>query len=274
MPLATTRSEPLLLTASLREKVWGSRKLSPWFPDVEPGAAAGIGEVWYQAPVPLPILVKLIFTSEALSVQVHPGDDYARRYENSPGKTEMWHILRADPGARIAIGLREALTTDRLCDAARSGEIEHLLNWVEVSAGQTFQIPAGTIHAIGAGLVLCEIQQQSDVTYRLYDYGRPRELHLDRALAVSNLAPWSPEPPPPGYLARCQYYAAQALDLSGPLTYVPDEDRFHLLIVTSGAGQFGARAFHQGQVWHVPAGAGAFRIEPDGPLRILRAYVP
>ena len=127
----------------------------------------------------MPLLVKLLFTSDNLSVQVHPGDAYAREHHNSRGKTEMWHILRAEPEAKIALGLRERVTPERLREAAQSGEIMELLNWVPARPGDTFFVPAGTIHAIGGGLALCEMQQHSDITYRLYDYGRPRELHLE-----------------------------------------------------------------------------------------------
>ncbi len=155
--------------------MWGATDLVPWYP----ASDKKIGEVWFEAD--LPLLVKFVFTSERLSVQVHPNDDFAAAHENSRGKTEMWYVMRADPGARIAIGFRESISRERLREAAVSGEIEQLLNWLEVQAGDAFFIPAGTVHAIGGGLALCEIQQHSDVTYRLYDYGRPRELHLDKA---------------------------------------------------------------------------------------------
>ena len=174
------------LSPSFREKVWGSADLEPWFRNSD----RKIGEVWFEGVDDLPLLVKFIFTSEKLSVQVHPDDAYARENHNgSRGKTEMWHILAAEPGAKIAAGFRQQITAQRLVEASRSGEIENLLEWFEAKPGDTFFIPAGTVHAIGAGLTLCEIQQHSDVTYRLYDYGRPRELHLDRAAAVSHLAP-------------------------------------------------------------------------------------
>lgn len=261
---------PEQLSQSFREKVWGSTRLSPWFPD----SSTKIGEVWFEAATPLPILIKLLFTSEALSVQVHPDDEYGRRHENSPGKTEMWHILRADPGARLALGLRDSITAEHLREAALSGEIEQLLNWVEPAPGDTFHIPAGTIHAIGAGLVLCEVQQQSDVTYRLYDYGRPRELHLDRALDVSIRGPWNPTPAPGGFLAKCPYYATRLLSLDEPMTHTPDPTRFEVLIVLEGAGRIAGKAFQLGQAWHVTAGETQFLIEPDAPSRFLLTYVP
>src|SRR5579872_6074020 len=155
------------LTPSFREKPWGSTHLAPWFPN----PATRIGEVWFETDA-LPVLVKFLFTTEKLSVQVHPEDDYARTHHDSRGKTEMWHILAAEPGAKIAAGFREGLSAEQLKSASLSGEIEQMLEWFDASPGDTFFIPAGTVHAIGAGLTLCEIQQHSDITYRLYDYGR------------------------------------------------------------------------------------------------------
>ncbi len=136
----------------------------------------------------MPLLVKFLFTSDNLSVQVHPNDEYAaKHHEGSRGKTEMWHILRAEPGAKIAFGVRVPVTKEELRTAAESGAIVDLLNWIPVRPGETYFIPAGTVHAIGGGLVICEVQQLSDVTYRLYDYkrvdkdGKERELHLDHS---------------------------------------------------------------------------------------------
>jgi len=165
--------EPVRLTPSLRPKVWGKKRLAPWFPDSDSDSDQKIGEAWYLCDRELPLLVKLLFTSERLSVQVHPDDG-----EDGPrGKTEMWHILDAEPGASIAIGFREPISRQRLLDSTRTGEVEALLNWMPVKPGETYFVKAHTVHAIGAGIVLCEIQQNSDVTYRLWDYGRPRELH-------------------------------------------------------------------------------------------------
>ena len=261
---------PVFLEPSFREKVWGTPRLSPLYPDAD----SKVGEVWFESNPPLPLLFKYIFTSEALSVQVHPNDEYARVHENSRGKTEMWHILRADPGAKIAIGLRQAVTAEELREAAKSGAIEQLLNWVEVKPGETYQINAGTIHAIGAGIALCEIQQNSDITYRLYDYGRPRELHLERGVEVSNLAPWSPDVPPAGFVAKCDYYATEALTLDVAAMYQPDTNRFHVLLVLEGKGRFGDQAYQQGQAWLVPAGSAEFGITPGSTTRVLRTYVP
>src|SRR3954470_7243186 len=158
------------LSTRLLPKVWGSTRLQPWYPDT----SDKIGEVWFEGPPHPPLLVKFLFTTEPLSVQVHP-----------EGKTEMWHILAAEPGAKIAAGFREPISEKRMRESALSGEIENLLEWFEARPGDTFFIPAGTVHAIGSGLTVCEIQQHSDTTYRLFDYGRPRELHLDEGIRVS-----------------------------------------------------------------------------------------
>src|SRR5262249_11355687 len=156
---------------------------------------------------------------------------------SGPGKTEMWHILRAEEGARIALGFKEPLTRERLREAALSGEIEQSLQWFRVRAGETYFTPARTVHAIGAGIALCEIQQNSDVTYRLYDYGRPRELHLEQAVEVADLGPHrGPSTPVPitedrQLLVHCDYFITEALTVREKLDYRADPERFHLLIV-------------------------------------------
>lgn len=172
------------------ERPWGRRGLGPLFPQAP--AEAAIGEVWFEPPAGsgLPLL-KFIFTEQKLSVQVHPEDEYARlHHDGSNGKTEAWYILEARPEARLGLGLTRRLTPAEARDACLSGEIERLLDWRPAHAGEVIYVPAGTIHAIGEGLTLFEIQEESDITYRLYDYGRPRELHLEHGLAVSRLKPF------------------------------------------------------------------------------------
>jgi len=147
-----------------------------------------IGEIWFEAPVTeaaLPLLVKYIFTSEKLSIQVHPNDEQAVRRGLAQGKSECWYILDADPTATLGLGLKDPVGLSDLRNAALDGSIEQLIDWRPVKAGEFFYVPAGTIHAIGSGISLLEFQQNADVTYRLYDYGRPRELHLDDGLTVS-----------------------------------------------------------------------------------------
>ena len=147
-----------------------------------------------KVPLPFPLLLKLLNAKEALSVQVHPGDDYAKQVENKLGKTEAWYILDAQEGAELIYGIRPGVTKEMLKDALEDGEkIKQLLNYVPVKKGETYFIPAGTVHAIGEGIVLYEIQQSSDVTYRFYDWnrmdsqGNKRELHIEKALDVVNL---------------------------------------------------------------------------------------
>lgn len=166
---------------------------APWGCTVPPApfvAPLGerLGEVWFAPPPPLDhLLAKLLFTSAALSVQVHPPDHAAPAGRR--GKDECWLVLTAEPGAQLGVGLREEVSEDRLRQAALDGSVERLLAWYPAQPGDFIYLPAGTIHAIGPGLVLAEIQQASDVTYRLYDYGRGRPLHLDAALAVADRGP-------------------------------------------------------------------------------------
>jgi mannose-6-phosphate isomerase len=131
-----------------------------------------------------------LFTSEKLSVQVHPNDEEAQARGSPRGKAECWYVLDAEPGATIGLGLRHSLSREELRSAALDGSIMDAIDWHPVSAGDFFYVPPGTIHAIGEGIALLEVQQNSDVTYRLYDYGRPRDLHLDDAVAVSSLRPY------------------------------------------------------------------------------------
>lgn len=247
------------------EKVWGAEQLQPWFPN----SASKVGEVWFERPE-LPLLAKFLFTSANLSVQVHPDDDYAGRHHASRGKTEMWHVLAAQPGARIAAGFREPISAARLREAALTGEIETLLAWYEAAAGDTFFIPAGTVHAIGGGLTLCEIQQHSDVTYRLYDYGRPRELHLDRAAAVSRLEPYPARVDARGEtLVACRHFTVARRRVNGAAEFAPPARNSSLLMITEGAGEFAGNSVSAGEVWYAPAGASPFGV--SGSLTLLWA---
>ncbi|HKT84560.1 MAG TPA: class I mannose-6-phosphate isomerase [Novosphingobium sp.] len=171
------------------EKPWGKDALPEPF---ETPQGRRIGEIWFEPPSELPqLLVKYIFTSEKLSVQVHPSDAQTlAKGMGRQGKEECWLILDAEPGATLGIGFRENLSADAMRAAALDGSIEELMLWHEVSPGDFFYIPANTVHAIGAGVSLIEVQQNSDITYRLYDYGRPRELHLEEGIAVAKAEPY------------------------------------------------------------------------------------
>ncbi len=256
MPLCKTM--PLCkLTPVVHEKVWGSPLTRPWLENPE---GRKIGEIWFSAPAAMPVLAKLLFTTERLSVQVHPGDAYAQSRGEPRGKTEMWHVLRAEPDATIALGLRAPVSKDRLRAAALNGEIVDLLNWLPVRAGDTFMIPAGAIHAIGGGLVICEIQQYSDVTYRLFDYRRKpeRPLHLEDSLAVAELLPADGrrQPAPLGegreLLAECQYFRTERLIVRGSAP-CPASARPALYIAVAGEGKIAGEPFHAGEAWLLPA---------------------
>ncbi|WP_353228841.1 class I mannose-6-phosphate isomerase [Novosphingobium sp.] len=173
------------------EKPWGKDVLPPPFT-----APVGqrIGEIWFEPPATLPsVLVKYIFTSEKLSVQVHPDDAQAAAAgEHDTGKEECWLVIAAEPGASLGVGFTHKIGPEAMRRAALDGSIEALMDWYPVQPGDFFYIPAGTVHAIGAGVSLIEIQQCSDITYRLYDYGRPRPLHLDAGIAVAHGEPHDP----------------------------------------------------------------------------------
>jgi mannose-6-phosphate isomerase len=294
---------PIRLLPSFRERVWGRTDLSPYFPDQRP--AQPVGEVWYTAednvtdlgatlgallarhpsilgtgqdprqPHLCPLLVKLLFTSSRLSVQVHPDDEYAAQRHHSLGKTEAWYVLDAAPPGEVGVGFRQPITAERLRSSALSGEIEELVEWRKVHPGDTIFVPAGTVHAIGAGLTICEIQENSDITYRLYDYGRPRELHLEDGCRVAELgpagdasvpvtlAPWRTQ------LAECEYFRIERFDVTEPLRISASNPYYLLLICIRGHGQIAGRQTEPGQVWLAPAHGDEFVVEGNGSEWIL-----
>ncbi len=195
---------PFRLKPWFSERVWGRRDLRPWYE--ETGTTELVGEAWLTGPQCIvetgdlegrtlaslakelggefPLLVKLLFPNEKLSVQVHPDDAQAQAAGEARGKTECWYVLEAEKGAAVALGLKDGVTTKDVEGSIAAGTMEDLLQWVPVSVGDMLFVDAGTVHAIGPGVVLLETQQTSDITYRLYDYGRPRELHLEQGLKV------------------------------------------------------------------------------------------
>lgn len=175
------------------DKVWGRHDIPPSFA-VAHGMSGPVGEIWFEDDPDSALLIKYLFTSAKLSIQVHPSDQQARAIGQPRGKDEAWYVISAEPGAVIGAGFDTALTDDELRAAALDGSIDTLMTWHKVKSGDFFYVPAGTVHAIGAGVSLLEIQQNVDLTYRLFDYGRPRELQLEEGLAVAR-----PEP-----FARCQ----------------------------------------------------------------------
>ena len=178
--------------ASVRvvHKPWGVGNLQPW--SSVDGSSNAVGELWFEradkrTPAPA-LLLKLLFTSKPLSIQVHPDDTFARAMGMPNGKSEAWYILSANPEAQIGVGLKRQVTPQQLRASIRDGSIADLVQWRAVAKNDVIYVPAGTIHAIGAGIVLAEIQQHSDATFRLFDYGRRRELHEDNGVAVAH--PW------------------------------------------------------------------------------------
>lgn len=169
------------------EKPWGRVNLPPMF---DPPAGERIGEIWFVGGGDLPLLAKYLFTSERLSIQVHPNDQQARARGLPRGKSECWYILNAEPNSVLGLGLTREVSKEELRAAALDGSIEQLMDWRPVQAGDFVFVPPGTVHAIGGGISLLEFQQNADVTYRLYDYGRQRELHLDDGLAVATRGPF------------------------------------------------------------------------------------
>jgi mannose-6-phosphate isomerase len=172
-------------------KPWGVVDARPWS-NADDGVNT-IGEIWYErsgsTAIPSSLLLKLLFTNQPLSIQVHPDDAYAQSIGLPNGKTEAWYVLSAAPEARIALGLKRRLTREQLRRAIDDGSISDLVAWQPAHPGDIISVAAGTIHAIGAGLVIAEIQQRSDTTFRLFDHGRGRELHTENALAVANAGP-------------------------------------------------------------------------------------
>jgi mannose-6-phosphate isomerase len=254
---------PQRLKPRFLEKIWGSKQLEPLFPN----QSEKTGEVWLEADHPLPLLVKFIFTTDKLSVQVHPGDEYAALHHNSKGKTEMWHVVAAQPGAQIAAGFVEELSKEQLRKGALSGEVEQLLQWYDARPGDTFFLRAGTVHAIGAGLVMCEIQQQSDITYRLYDYGRGRELHLDHALSVSDLEPYDPRAEATeGLLVACNYFTTSLVKVRSSAELPDRAGQF--IIAIQGKGSVARDAARAGDAWFSESGA----VPVEGQMELLVAH--
>jgi mannose-6-phosphate isomerase len=184
------------LTTKRVEKPWGRSDLWPGFANV-PAGGEPVGEVWFEVPgesdgdtAGPELLIKYLFTSDKLSVQVHPDDKEAQARGYPRGKDEAWVVLDAEPHASIAIGTLSVMTSDELRAASLDGSIEEKLDWKAVKPNDSYYTPAGTVHAIGPGLTLIEVQQNVDLTYRLYDYGSARELHLDDGVAVSRPVPY------------------------------------------------------------------------------------
>jgi mannose-6-phosphate isomerase len=333
--------EPFRIEPIFSSRIWGSRSLAPLFPEktnlaepigeawltgvdcrVATGPFAGktLGEAWREMPVEwrgkkfrepgdFPLLLKFIFPKEKLSIQVHPDDAYAAQHEKAAGgrgKTEMWHVVSAESGAKVLIGLKPGVDKQKFLAALHEHTLEDLFVAHQVHAGDTFFVPAGTPHTIGPGMIICEVQQYSDLTYRVYDYGRvdaqgkPRELHIERALEVMSFGASKDGKVPrkniisgqEGWweLVRCPYFAAQRMDFDRHIHFrckppEPGEGQFHIMVILAGEGLLsglpprgatGEFSFKQGECWFVPANtfARSCGYYSKGKVSLLTASLP
>ena len=229
-----------------------------------------------------PMLVKLIDAKQDLSVQVHPSDAYALKNENSFGKTEMWYIVEADEGAGIYLGFKETITQAQFEQAIENNTLTELLNFFEVKAGDCYFIPSGTIHAIATGCLICEIQQNSNLTYRVYDYGRRdkngnlRELHVEKALKVTDLnkyeyAPLNLQTAQGELLGLSRYFTTTFVKVAGEKTVTADKNSFKCITCVKGSGTVGDKAVSAGDSFFVPAGYGEVKL--TGEMNIIMAEV-
>ena len=331
--LAPARLAPLFVP-----RIWGARSLAPlfeWPAGIASGEAIGevwltgehclfdsgefagrtLGEAWPAMPAEwtgtrlrnqprIPLLVKFLFPEDKLSVQVHPDDEYARTHEGAPGtpgvgKTEMWYSVAAREGAKLRLGLEPAVTAESFRQAIHDGTVERCLRALPVHAGEAFFVSSGTPHTIGPGMILCEIQQHSDITYRVFDYhrlqpdGTPRPLHIRQALEVMRFgeagdretrdvktAPVQVHSGPlrKAYLAACRYFATERWDFSERVSAATSPERFELLIPISGRGRIEwngkSASYGPAQVWMLPAALGSYQLAPESPTSLLRTFVP
>lgn len=318
---------PLQLERRLSRRLWGGRRLAPFLGVAEPDDGDPYGEAWLvyagnevlggrwagrtlqevadalgerlvgtasaaRYGTRFPLLAKFIDAADRLSIQVHPDDLYARRFEPDGGhlgKSEAWLVLDAAPDAEVVHGFREDVRPHQVRTAVRDGSLERLLRRVPVRPGDVVYNPAGTVHAVGAGIFLFEIQQSSDLTYRLYDYarrgadGRLRELHVDRGLEVADLrggAEVAPAPrelgPGRTELVRCEHFVLENLDLAGEHRAATRPASLEVLTVVEGGlelhAEGGGLELRAGDAVVLPAALGSYRLAGRG--RVLRSYLP
>lgn len=230
-----------------------------------------------------PLLIKLIDAKDDLSIQVHPDDEYARVHEHEFGKTEMWYVIDAQPGASLIYGFKDKISKEEFKAAIENNTLPEVLNSVPVKKGDVFFIEAGTVHAIGKGVFIAEIQQNSNSTYRVYDYGRlgkdgkPRELHVQKALDTAKTEPpkypttaqGSPENVPGGQktlLRSCELFTVYHCALNGAMAFTADEASFVNVLVLDGSGQIGDMDFQKGDSFFVPANFGKFEVNGQAEL--------
>jgi len=309
---------PLLLLPEFHARPWGARDLAPIYDKIVESGGEPIGEAWLTgdacrvangpfhgrtlgelakeygaevtgtaAPVHdrFPLLIKFLFPREKLSVQVHPDDEGARRIGQANGKTECWYVLAAEPGAQVGLGLKPGVTKDDLRRAIAEKRAEALLNWLDVHAGDMIYVDAGTVHAIGPGSILVETQQNSDTTYRLYDYGRPRELHVEEGLAATKETT---------HAGKVRHEADSTLLVSSPCfrvekrkldrgeSWAPPVSRGEspqILVALDGGARLEAPghepvAFSRGEAIVVPATVREFVVHPQWQIEFLAMDLP
>jgi mannose-6-phosphate isomerase len=267
--------------ASVRamHKPWGVSDLQPW--SSIDGTGDAVGELWFEradknGPTPA-LLLKLLFTSEPLSIQVHPDDTFARAMGMANGKSEAWYIISAEPGAQIGVGLNRRITPQELRASITNGSIVELVQWRPVAKGDVIFIPAGTIHALGAGIVLAEIQQRSDMTFRLFDYGRERELHIDNGVAVANAWPLRSSPDPTRLTAErtvlvaSQHFVLERIDLPKGSSWALLAEAETWVLALDGHAAIGLTAVSMGQAIFAAGGRTSIEVGDNG-LTALIAY--
>lgn len=228
-----------------------------------------------------PLLIKFIDAKDNLSVQVHPDDIYASKNENGEmGKTEMWYVMHAEDGAGLIYGFKNELSKEEFKNAIEDNSLLSYTNFVECKKGDCFFISAGTLHAIGKGLIIAEIQQNSDTTYRVYDYdrrdanGNPRPLHIEKAIDVTSLklsTDCDNKTPDNGVIAKCDYFTTEKITVDKEKTYEVDKSRFETLVVCEGEVTINDVSFKSGESALIPAYIGQITIKGNGVL--LRSYI-
>ncbi len=319
---------PLTFEPVYKEKIWGGNRLAEVFNRELPGNK--IGESWELAAHPngmsivnnghlkgtylkdlikrfplqvfgkknqelskngFPLLIKFLDASGRLSVQVHPDDHYSGLAGGERGKTEMWYIIDAEPGARLVYGVKPGVNRERFAGALQGGQLDDCLNQVEVQKGEVYFIPAGTVHAIMEGILIAEIQQNSDTTYRVYDWnrkgkdGNPRPLHIEQALEVTDFSQNNKKESPlvvkkrsylKEYLTICPYFLVELYELSGEISFHPDGERFYILVLLEGQGEIICNDFNldlrPGMTVLLPAVLENVKIR--GKLQFLNTYIP
>ncbi|MET4279992.1 mannose-6-phosphate isomerase [Bradyrhizobium sp. F1.2.2] len=262
-----------------KPKPWGSLDLRPW--SEAPTSGGPIGELWFERPgLAAPktaLLLKMLFTTEPLSIQVHPDDAFARSIGLANGKTEAWYIVSAIPGAGVAVGLNHPRSAAELRTAITDGSIADVVAWQLVHPGEVIFIPAGTIHAIGAGIVLVEIQQHSDATFRLFDYGRERQLHIDNAVAVATAGPRQIQLPSERLsgartvLTVNSHFALELTDFAPGSVWMLDAPKETWLLAIEGQAQLGSTRLAPGEAIFLEADHAQIEVGANG-LKALLAY--